>query len=73
MAKEIDLSQYKKMQLGDRQLYIDENNIVVAEKYLARYWLYYGGGGQKIRVVEDGDTVRRRYPNTVVIFIVLGF
>lgn len=57
MAKTINLNDYKKMQLGDRQLYVDENNVVVAEKYLARYWLYYGGGSN-IRVVEDGDTVR---------------
>lgn len=57
MAKTINLDDYKKMQLGDRQLYVDENNVVVAEKYLARYWLFYPAA-TSIRVVEEGDSIR---------------
>ncbi|SEA80672.1 hypothetical protein SAMN04487851_11499 [Prevotella sp. tc2-28] len=58
MAKTINLNDYKKMQLGDRQLYVDENNVVVAEKYLARYWLFYPAA-TSIKVVEEEDgTVR---------------
>lgn len=57
MAKEIDLSQYKKKQLGDRQLYLDDNNVVIAEKYLNLYWLFYPAS-TNIKVVEEGDTIR---------------
>lgn len=58
MAQTINLDDYKKMQLGDRQLYIDEKNgFVVAEKIYNRYWVYYAAASN-IRVVEEGDTIR---------------
>jgi hypothetical protein len=56
MAKTINLSDYKKEQLGDRQLYLNDNNVVVAERYCG-YWLYYPAANN-IRVVEDGNTIR---------------
>ena len=33
MAKTIDISDYNKKQLGDRQLYLNDNNVVVVERY----------------------------------------
>ena len=56
MAKTIDLSDYKKKQLGDRQLYLNDNNVVVAERF-HNIWLYYPSANS-IKVVEDGDTIR---------------
>ena len=56
MTKTIDLSDYNKKQLGDRQLYLNDNNVVVAERYCG-YWLYYPAANN-IRVVEDGGTIR---------------
>ena len=56
MAKTIDLSDYKKKQLGDRQLYLNDNNVVVAERF-HNIWLYYAVSNN-IRVVEDGGTIR---------------
>lgn len=56
MTKTIDLSDYNKKQLGDRQLYLNDNNVVVAERYCG-YWLYYPAANN-MRVVEEGDTIR---------------
>ena len=56
MTKTIDLSDYNKKQLGDRQLYLNDNNVVVAERHCG-YWLYYPAANN-IRVVEEGDTIR---------------
>ena len=56
MTKTIDLSDYNKKQLGDRQLYLNDNNVVVAERYHS-IWLYYAVANN-IRVVEDGDSIR---------------
>lgn len=56
MTKTIDLSDYNKKQLGDRQLYLNDNNVVVAERHCV-YWLYYPAANN-IRVVEEGDTIR---------------
>lgn len=56
MTKTIDLSDYNKKQLGDRQLYLNDNNVVVAERYCG-YWLYYPEANN-IRVVEEDNTIR---------------